>query len=286
MKKKTWRGAVKLGAQRGEFRAVFSTFNVIDHDGDVTLPGAFQDGQQVRIAYWGHRWEDLPVGRGEIHQNDKAAWVDGKFFLDTQMGKETYLTVKELDELQEWSYGFDVIDSEYGQFNGQNVQFLKKITVHEVSPVMLGAGVGTRTESIKSARLANLSPAQVLARLRALEGGSITPGRALASIHDLEKATLPKTPAETQAAIIQMGNPRLVKRVIENMQETNRDRLRAAIAAELGSGFSESYVEAMTDGRLAEMIDEHYRRQEEGGGVVPNYALSVEAVTAWARSPA
>jgi len=154
MKTKTFKAPIELkeNGEEGEFRAVFSTFNVIDHDGDVTVPGAFEEGQKVRISYWGHRWQDLPVGRGEIHADDAKAWVDGKFFLDTQMGKETYLTVKHLDELQQWSYGFDVNEADWGTYQEQEVQFLRKLTVHEVSPVMLGAGIGTRTETIKSAR--------------------------------------------------------------------------------------------------------------------------------------
>jgi len=151
MLKKTYRSPIELkeDGQPGEFRAVFSTFNVVDHDGDVTVPGAFHDGQKVRISYWGHRWQDLPVGRGEIHQDEEKAWVEGRFFLDTEAGKETYLTVKNLDDLQEWSYGFDIEESRLGEFEEQDVQFLEALTVYEVSPVMLGAGIGTRTETIK-----------------------------------------------------------------------------------------------------------------------------------------
>lgn len=154
MLKKTYRSPIQLKAdgEPGEFRAVFSTFNVVDHDGDVTTPGAFTDGQKVRISYWGHRWQDLPVGRGEIHQDEEKAWVDGRFFLDTDAGKETYLTVKNLEELQEWSYGFDIEKADLGEFEGQEVQFLRGLTVYEVSPVMLGAGIGTHTESIKATK--------------------------------------------------------------------------------------------------------------------------------------
>jgi HK97 family phage prohead protease len=135
--------------ESGEFKAVFSTFNVIDHDGDVTVPGAFTDGQTVKVSYWSHRWGDLPVGRGVIHQDEKEAWIDGAFFMDTEAGRETYRTVKNLGELQEWSYGFDVIEGEAGQFDGNDVYFLKKLDVIEVSPVMRGAGIDTRTIDIK-----------------------------------------------------------------------------------------------------------------------------------------
>jgi HK97 family phage prohead protease len=152
MKQKTFTAPIQLkeDGEAGEFTAVFSRFNVIDHDRDVTLPGAFTDGEKVRISYWGHRWQDLPVGRGVIHQDAETAWVDGKFFLDTEAGKETYLTVKNLGELQEWSYGFDIREAERGVFEEQDVQFLRALKVYEVSPVMLGAGIGTGTTDIKT----------------------------------------------------------------------------------------------------------------------------------------
>lgn len=136
--------------QTGQFKAVFSWFDVIDKHGDVTLPGAFEDGAQVKIASWGHRWENLPVGRGEIHQDETKAWVDGKFFLDTEAGLETYKTVKNLGELQEWSYGFETLESSDETKEGKKVRVLKKLKTFEVSPVFIGAGNGTQTLAIKS----------------------------------------------------------------------------------------------------------------------------------------
>ena len=134
----------------GSFRAVFSTFdfNEPDKHGDITLPGSFTDGEKVKIAAWGHDWGALPVGRGVIHSDNYKAWVDGKFFIDTTHGLDTYNTIKGLAELNQWSYGFDVIDSEI--IDGHRV--LKKLKVHEVSPVLIGAGNHTGLESIKSYR--------------------------------------------------------------------------------------------------------------------------------------
>lgn len=152
MKTKSFKSQIKIpdDAEAGEFIAVFSKLNVKDHDGDVTLPGAFKEGQKVRISYWGHRWQDLPVGIGHIHSDDEKAWVEGKFFTDTVAGMETYKTVKNLEDLQEWSYGFDVEDAEPGVKDGENVNFLRSLYVHEVSPVMLGAGIDTHTQDIKN----------------------------------------------------------------------------------------------------------------------------------------
>lgn len=147
-------GRVEIkNADKGEVTAVFATLNVVDSDKDVTRPGAFENGAKVRISAYGHKsWEGmLPVGKGTIREVGNEAILEGRFFLDTVAGRETFTVVKALGEdgLQEWSYGFDVISSEPGEFNGQKVRFLNKLKVHEVSPVLLGAGVGTRVLAAK-----------------------------------------------------------------------------------------------------------------------------------------
>lgn len=141
-------------AAKGEVSAVFATFNAIDSDGDVTLPGAFTDGAKVRISAYNHKsWEGaLPVGKGTIRTTDTEAIMDGQFFMDTTHGRDAFLTVKAMseDDLQEWSYGYDAADFSFGEHDGKRVRFLRKQIVHEVSPVLLGAGVGTRTLAAKS----------------------------------------------------------------------------------------------------------------------------------------
>lgn len=143
--------------QKGEVEAVFSTLDVIDKDGDVTRPGAFGD-QDVRISAYNHQsWNDvLPVGKGTIAEHGNEAIMRGRFFLGTQAGKDHFETIRELKELMEWSYGFDVLEKADGKWpegdeNGQAVRFLKQLKVHEVSPVILGAGMDTRTLSAKGA---------------------------------------------------------------------------------------------------------------------------------------
>jgi HK97 family phage prohead protease len=137
---------------KGEVRAVFSTFNKIDAHRDVTVPGAFTDGEEMPISSYGHTsWDGaLPVGKGRIRQTQKEAIFEGTFFLDTTGGADTFRTVKQLGELGQWSYGYDALDYSFGDHDGQKVRFLNKLKVHEVSPVLLGAGVGTRTLATKS----------------------------------------------------------------------------------------------------------------------------------------
>lgn len=141
----------------GAFSATFATLNVIDHHGDVTVPGAFQPGKEVLIGGYQHDMLSLPVGKGTIQADENRAWVDGSFFTDTGPGLDTYKTVKNAGGLMEWSYIFNIqesADSEWDGGNGtkQPVRLLKKLDVWSVDPVLRGAGLGTRTDSIKSLR--------------------------------------------------------------------------------------------------------------------------------------
>src|SRR5687768_2644954 len=107
-------------ADKGEVACVFATLDVVDSDGDVTTKGAFENGAPVRISAYGHTsWEGaLPVGKGKIREVGKEAVMDGKFFMDTAGGRDTFTVVKELGEegLQEWSYGYDPVEYKFGEF--------------------------------------------------------------------------------------------------------------------------------------------------------------------------
>lgn len=157
-------------AEKGEVVAVFATLNVIDSDGDVTVKGAFQDGAPVRISAYGHKsWEGaLPVGKGVIREVGDEAILEGQFFLDTQAGRDTFTVVKELGDMGEWSYGYDPVGFKFGEFDGRQVRFLEQLKVHEVSPVLVGAGVGTRTVSAKSGMKFSEHAESVVADLDAL----------------------------------------------------------------------------------------------------------------------
>jgi hypothetical protein len=153
MHTKSLRGVEIKDADKGQVTAVFSRFNVIDHDGDVTLPGAFDDNTPVRISAYGHAsWGSaLPVGKGVVRSTGSEAILDGEFFLNTTHGRDTFEVVKEMGELQEWSYSVEPTKHSFGEFEGQRVQFLEKLKgPQEISPVLAGAGIGTRTLTVKS----------------------------------------------------------------------------------------------------------------------------------------
>ena len=133
--------------------AVIATLNVVDHDGDVTLPGAF--GKQTAKIVPAHNWQHVPLGKASIREEGNEVLADFQLNLDIQAAREWHASLKQdlADEygnpLQEWSYGFAIEEAGFGEHEGRQVQFLKALKVHEISPVMLGAGINTRTVSVK-----------------------------------------------------------------------------------------------------------------------------------------
>ena len=147
---------IKFDDDAGTVVAVFATMNVKDSDGDVTLRGFFGT-QNVAIAE-SHDRAKL-VGKGRIFEDRDTAVLEGKYFLETIQGRESYLPAKAMGDLQEWSYGFYIEDggAKRGIHDGEAVRFLTPkedgspgVRVAEVSTVLVGAGVGTRTASLKS----------------------------------------------------------------------------------------------------------------------------------------
>lgn len=137
--------------EAGHIVLAFAQLNVVDRDRDVTIPGAFP-AKDVPMSAYGHSsWNGaLPVGRGAIAEKGSWAVFEGDFLMETDHGRNAYHTVKAMAELQEYSYGYEPTEYSFGEQDGQRVRFLKRLDVFEVSPVLVGAGLGTHTQSIKS----------------------------------------------------------------------------------------------------------------------------------------
>ena len=143
--------------ETGTVEAVFSVFNEIDSDNDVVLPKSIRSGYGDKgvAMVWGHDWKNI-IGKGKIIQDDNKALFKGSFNMNTLAGKEAYETVKAMGDLQQWSFGFEVLDSEVGMFSKdggeeKEVRYLKDLKVWEVSPVMVGANQNTHTVAVKNA---------------------------------------------------------------------------------------------------------------------------------------
>lgn len=271
MRKTTKRGRLKLLDAPGTFQCVFATLGVIDHDGDVIAAGAFKRGQEVRITAWGHDWGSLPVGKGAIQEMGDEALCDGEFFLDTEGGKETYRVVRRLGSLQEWSFGFDILDSVPSKLDGQSVRLLRALDVHEISPVLKGAGIATRTVALKGLAT-GMTPAGARRQILALsDPGSLKAAIAqeLGDLADSERRRLRRRLKEGAGA---SAPTRL---------DVIRDQIRQA-----NPGSSAAWVAAMVDGQLQGVAARIYGHMQLQGSFVPNYAEAIARAEYWVLQPA
>ena len=139
------------GESAGEVEAVFSVFDLRDHDGDVVLSGAIPNESKVTMA-WGHDWTK-PIGKGVVVTDDKKATFKGRFFTDTDAGNEAYKTVKNMADDQEWSWGFiakETRDGDPDSYDGKKTREIVTADIFEVSPVLRGANPATQTVAIKN----------------------------------------------------------------------------------------------------------------------------------------
>ncbi|MFD0901738.1 HK97 family phage prohead protease [Actinomadura sediminis] len=181
----------KFGATEsvGEGRVTvqFATFNEVDYHGDITLPGAFTEGQEVLVSSYNHAsWKEAwPVGRGRIRTDSRAAYADLQFFLDTLAGSEAFKTVRATGNLQQWSYGFNIDKHRIVRDeDGDEVRILERVNVYEVSPVLQGAGRSTRTVAVKdSPSAAPEVPADLAAIRESLFSAEVSNAEALAVAH-------------------------------------------------------------------------------------------------------
>ena len=147
---------LKEDGEKRYMEAVFSLYDTIDSDNDITLPGALKSGytnNKIPLV-WNHDWSK-PVGRGVLESSSEKAVFRG-YFLPTAAGREAYETVKAMEDMQQFSYGFQVLDSEAGSIVDEKtgkekpVRFLKEVKVWEVSPVLVGAQQNTFVQTLKS----------------------------------------------------------------------------------------------------------------------------------------
>lgn len=229
MERKTFTGIELKADKPGHFTARIATLNIVDKDGDVTLPGSFPEGKEILLSAYQHgSWMGgLPVGKAIIREKDNDVLIDGEFNLKTQTGREHYETAKFAPDLQEWSYGFSVLSAEEeAEWEGNKVnRILKELDVFEASQVLLGAGVNTAILAIKNDKQTYTDQAEAvlaavdelvdrtksLADLRRKEGRDLSSANqermgkllsSLASVTDSLKELLGGTEPEMDEAIM------------------------------------------------------------------------------------
>jgi len=138
-------------AGEGTSRVVFATTGVIDKDGDYTVAGAF--GRQEARIQPAHDWNEHNLGKADVFEKGDEAQALLKWNLNTQLGRDWFSSIKfnlQYGVEQNWSYGYDVIEQDASLARRVGAKrALVRVKVHEVSPVLLGAGINTRTLEVK-----------------------------------------------------------------------------------------------------------------------------------------
>ncbi|RVK81396.1 hypothetical protein CN157_05095 [Sinorhizobium meliloti] len=143
--------------EKGQGLARIATLSAVDHDGDTYANGAFswkEGGHQWAQILPAHDRRAIPLGKARVYEDGDAAFAELHLNLETEAGRDWHAALKfdlaKGSAIQEYSYGFGVVDAAYEQRGGDRIRVLKRLDVHEVSPVVRGAGVGTGTLAMKS----------------------------------------------------------------------------------------------------------------------------------------
>lgn len=137
------------GDEEGQIEAVISSFDVVDRGGDIVLASAFTDGQEC-LMVWSHDW-GRPIGKGVVRVEETRAVFAGQIWLDTDDGLQAYRKIKNAGDLQQYSWGFRVLDADFAERDGQYVRVISGAEMFEASPVLVGEGLNTETLALKNA---------------------------------------------------------------------------------------------------------------------------------------
>lgn len=142
----------------GQFVGYASVFDNIDSYGDVVRRGAFaeslksfgDDGAGIP-CYWGHRMDDPMLNIGATVaavEDERGLKVTVQLDLETETGRQVHRLIKQ-GRVREMSFAYDVLDGGPGEVDGLDVYELRKLRIHEVSVVPIGANPQTELLAVK-----------------------------------------------------------------------------------------------------------------------------------------
>lgn len=154
--RKAWTSPLVLKQDEdGAIEAVFTTFGVVDKDGDIIERGAFDDGIRLPLLH-SHRHMDLAIGGGTIQSRGDEGVFAGRFYTEADQGRDAYTTTKALIAdgiVQEVSWGFVVREARMPsdvERQGGALRVITRTEPIEVSLVLRGAGQNTRVLAVKN----------------------------------------------------------------------------------------------------------------------------------------
>lgn len=127
--------------EAGIIEAYVSIFGNVDSYGDIVVQGAFRDSlakyfPRYPKGVWSHDWAQPIAKTLEAREDERGLYIKAQLLLDIQKAKEAYVLIKE-GVMTDFSFGYEVDDYEMDFDKG--VRYLKRLTIYEWSPVLVGA---------------------------------------------------------------------------------------------------------------------------------------------------
>lgn len=168
---------VKASADGAGFTGYASVFDNEDAYGDVMRKGAFveslaehgKDGAGVPV-YWGHRMDDPMMNIGittRAVEDDHGLLVEVKLGEDTEVERQVRRLLLE-ERVKQMSFAFDYLEAGFVDTEKDGSFYeVRKVRLHEVSVVPVGANQETEILSAKAAGLASRSQKDAAAEVLA-----------------------------------------------------------------------------------------------------------------------
>ena len=139
----------------GVFTGYASIFGNVDSYGEVVVKGAFAESLREQPSvpvYWSHQMSNPMMNIGktiELREDDRGLFVKAQLDLDSEMGAQVHRLIKD-GRVGQMSFAFDVEDYAMADSDelGPHVE-LRKLKVHEVSVVQVGANQATELLDVK-----------------------------------------------------------------------------------------------------------------------------------------
>lgn len=157
----------------GEFEGYASIFGSVDQGGDIVQKGAFSRsinnrGTSPFPILFSHDFREPAIGKATLSEDSIGLFTKGKLFIDrTEKIKHIFLNMKD-DVSNSMSFMYDVIQSTFGEIEGNAVRYLKELRIFEVS--ILNSGFGMHEQAgITTVKQTEIEARELEKRLKAIE---------------------------------------------------------------------------------------------------------------------
>jgi HK97 family phage prohead protease len=179
MKHKSFRLASfkALDDAKGIFEAIVAVFNNVDRAGDKILPGAFRDsladweakGRPIPVIF-AHQWDNLDAHIGQVLEAKEVPdglFVKGQLEMDEPFAARVWKKML-AGTLAEFSFAYDIVEAAQVKADGEWIQELRKLSLLEVGPCLVGMNPDTQLLGVKEGRRNATKDAERIQRIHDL----------------------------------------------------------------------------------------------------------------------